>query len=184
MQIEDGLGSGRKAGVNAEGKLQCSVVSNSVEHHVNHHDGKAYQIQVEQVPTGNDDCIFYLKNLNDVDIVVEEIILYVGAGCEVYVKVGDSGTPISGTDVVPVNANVGSGNSADGTFQKGANITGLTNGKEIFRFKFAAETASKNFNFPQDVIIPKNQVLTVWVDTLSVNVMFNLAFNYHSTAHG
>jgi hypothetical protein len=179
FQIEDGRGKGKSLGITVENRAMTDAVECTIEHHVNHYHGLAFQMNLEQTPTGPDDCIVYMKNLDDVDMVVEEAIVYVSGACEIYVVGGDTGTPVGGNPVTPANCNLASGYTADGTFLSGNNITGLSGGTELFRFKFTGTTPSTSVNFPQDIIIPKNQTLTIYCDTGSITLLCSIAFNYH-----
>ena len=184
LTIEDGTGSGREAGVNSENRLSVDAVSFSGEHHANHHDKQAYNVQFSQAPTANDDCIYYMQNTSDTDMVVEGMYLATSAACEVYVKVDNSGTRNSATALTPTNLNRGSGNEADGVFEKGADLDGgaatLTSGIEIARGVFHAALSTSNFNFEQDIILPKNSTLTIWCDTAATTITALVDFNSHS----
>jgi hypothetical protein len=98
----------------------------------------------------------------------------------------DKGTRDSATALVPTNSNAGSGLTADGTFEKGADLDGgaasLAGGYENERVKFRGATDSDHYNFEQDLIIPKNATLTIWVDSV-VTVLGTVYLNYH-TAEG
>ena len=83
--------------------------------------------------------------------------------------------------------NAGSGKSAAGTFEKGADLDGgaatLTGGNEFNRFVMAGVTdlVSKHYNFVQDVILPKNRVLTAWVGGSASGTWYiTIHFNYHN----
>jgi hypothetical protein len=187
MQIEDGTGGGYKTMVNSENRLAVTSVSSSVEHHTNHHDGAAYQVIIDQAATAIDDCIFYMINTSETDITLEGIHLSVDAAAEVYLQKGAVGTRNAATALTPANCNFGSGRTAEGTWEQGADLDGgaatLTGGIEIERYVFRAATNTSHFNFPQDYIMPKGSTLTIWVSsTATVNA--TLHFNYHPVALG
>ncbi|KKM16292.1 hypothetical protein LCGC14_1687370, partial [marine sediment metagenome] len=150
--IDDGKGTGSKAGVTTRNRLLVTAIQSSIEHYVNHNEGQAYQILFEQAPTANDDCIFYLQNTHVTkELVIQGITLYVSAACEVYMKLGASGTRNSVSVLTPANLNIGSTNAAQGTFEKGADLDGgsaTLNGAdyEIYRYKFIGETRSTDFD--------------------------------------
>jgi len=190
LQIEDGKGRGNSVSVNASNKLATEAVSSSVEHHVNHADGNAYAVPFSQSNTAAGDCIFYMKNTSDTDMIIEGITLGVHtatADDSIYFKLGDVGTRNSATDLTPVNLNRGSGKSATGEFEKGADLDGgsatLTGGEEFERIVIAGITdkVSANFNFVQDIILPKNKTFTIWVDGSGTGTWFvTVNFNYHN----
>ena len=185
--IEGGEGSGYSAGVDEENRLKTLAITRSMEHHCNQEHGDAYSIPFSQSPTAADDCIFYMKNTSDTDMVIEGITLGAtdtGVADTIYFKLGDSGTRSGETDLTPVNLNTGSGKSADGDFEQGADLTAgtLTGGTEFERLTVGngatADLISRNFNFPQDVIIPKNGVFTIYIGG-SAGGTFYITVNMH-----
>ncbi len=187
MLIEDGTGSGYRAQVNLEGRLGVTSVSSTVEHHTNHHDGRAFVVLFVQAPTAGDDCVFYLINGAETDIVLEGINLSVSAAAEVYIRSGDTGTRNSATALTPVNCNFGSGLTAGGIFEQGADLdgggAGLGGGTEIERYRFIADSATDHINFPQDFILPKGSTFTIWSST-TATITCTLYLNYHSVDLG
>lgn len=179
MQIEDGQGTGRTAGVNIENRLLCECVSASVEHHVNHHSGEAYQLLFSATPAGAGDCFLYVKNTSETDLVVEGFRLKLAASEYIDIVIGDTGTPVGGTDITPVNCNAGSGNVATGTFQHGNDITGLAGGSTVDRIYHLTSAGSETYNFEQDIIVPKNKVFTMYCQTGTTALAGVLIFNYH-----
>jgi len=186
IPIEDGKGSGKSAGVSDNNELLTHAVSVSEEHSANMDKGKAFSWVFSEDPDANDDCIFYLKNNDDENLVLEGMEIYVSAAAEVYVEIGNEGTTTSGTTVSGKNLNAGSGNSAevtaikDGDIQSGAT---LATGDEVKRFIFSAETTSKHYNFVADLIIPPQQTFTVWCDTAGVVVKATLVGYFYNPVH-
>jgi hypothetical protein len=187
MQIEDGAGSGTKAQVNIENRLAVTAISSSVEHHTNHHDGAAYHVLWSQVATAGDDCIFYMSNDAEEDITCEGISISVSGAAEIYIQSGDTGARNTATDLTPANCNFGSGRTAEGTFEQGADLDGgaatLAGGTEVERYVFRGQTNTAHINFPQDFIMPKGSTLTVWSST-TATVVCTLYFNYHNVSLG
>ena len=180
--IEDGKGTGKNAEVDSENHLVVNAVSQSVEHWVNHVKGTAWNILFAATPTGAGDCFFYLKNTGDEDIVVEGMWLKVAADEYFDVNINDTGTPIGGTAITPVNLNSGSGTSPTITLQQGNDITGLTAGNTAVRLYHASSTGSTNYNFDQDIILKKNGVLTLYCQTGTTALAGMLVINEHSKA--
>ena len=176
--------NGTPAIVTPKGKLRGYVVSESEEHHANESDGLAFTWQFSNDADAGDDCLFYIKNTDDRDLMLEGIDLYITAACEVYLKVGGAGTTAAGTAVVGANLNPGSGNVADVTclhapdVEAGGTFTGAT---ECNRFKYAAAANTHHVNFAMDIIVPKNQVFTLWCDTVAVVITGTLYGYFHDT---
>jgi len=187
IKIEDGKGQGYSVGVNSENRILTESVSASVEHHTNHHEKQAYNVYFEQSPTANDDCIFYMvNNSSDADICIEGIWLDISAACDVYFKINDKGTRGSATALTPANLNGGSGHTADGTFEKGADLESgtLSGGTEFQRFSVRAAISTTSYNFEQDLILPKNSTMTIYCSASTATVKGTVIFNFHSKEQG
>jgi len=184
--IEDGKGSGKSVGVSDNNELLTHGVSVSEEHSANMDKGKTFSWIFSEDPDADDDCIFYIKNNDDENLVLEGMEIYVSAAAEVYIEIGNEGTTTSGTTVSGKNLNAGSGNSPkvtalkDGDIQSGAT---LATGDEVKRFIFTAETTSKHYNFVADLIIPPQQTFTIWCDTAAVVVKATLVGYFYNPVH-
>jgi len=189
MQIEDGHGSGNKARVVEGNKLYTKAVTVSVEHETNHDEGLAFSVPFSQSPTAADDCIFYMINSADEDLIVEGVtcgVINCTADDTLYFKLGDAGTRNAASDLTPVNNNAGSGNAAQGTWEQGADLDGgaatLTGGTEFDRLVMAGVTdkTSSHYNFEQDIILTKNNTMTAWVGGSATGTWYlTFHFNYH-----
>ena len=183
MLIDDGSGSGRSVAVNKDNRLATAAISSSIEHHINHAHGLAFNASFIQAPTANDDCILYIQNDSDTDMVVEGFYLATSAACEIYLQKNNIGTRNGATDITAQNVNLGSGKEAEVTIEKGADLDGgaatLTSGGEIARGVFHAALSTNWFNFEQDLIVPKNKTFTMWCDTAGVTVTGMVPFNFH-----
>lgn len=188
IQVEDGQGTGYTAGVSNENRLLVSSVTSSLEHHANHKYGEAYNVLFSQYPDAAESCLFYIKNGSETDLCIEGVTLAVTAACEIYIEINNTGTPVTPTNLTPVNLNSGSGKSAAGTFQTGTDLQ-MDTGSEIERYYFSGEKDSSHYNFNQDVILPKNRVLTLWISVANPSadvptVYGTFIFNYHSIDMG
>lgn len=163
--ILDGKGKSYKAGVNSEHRLLVSSVSRSKEHHANITHGRSFNMLIEQTPTGADDCFMYMKNTSEDTMVIEGFGVYAASAEKIYGMLGQIGTPVGGTDTVPAVLNAGSAQIADGTFQVGNDITGLSGGWVFERFRVPANTATNIVNFEADIVIPPNQTFTAYAAT-------------------
>ena len=195
MLIEDGTGSGRTARVNDENRLQTSTITSSLEHAINHEKGLAFNVLFQQTPTyldpsttdSGDVCIFYMKNTSETTIVLEGIDLRLaGTSQTTIIKVigKDSGTPVGGTTITPANLNLGSGKTADGTFLGGDQITGLSGGTELLKVYIESSNVTLSYNFEQDIIVPKNNIITIYSSEVDTEVDAMIIFNYHSETAG
>ena len=170
--------------VTDENRLEVDAITLSKESHANQVHGLAFTWQFSDDPDAADDCIFYIKNNNDIDLILEGIDLYITDDCEVYLKVGGAGTTAAGTPIVGTNLNPGSGEVADvdcihdGDVEAGGTFAGAV---ECNRYKYTSGTDvdTHHINFPQDIILPKNQVFTLWVDTIAIVITGTLYGYFH-----
>ena len=182
--IDDGTGNGHSVKVTGENQLSTSAITKTLFHHLNHSDGQVYHMLFDTDPAGNDDCILYLKNeAEEKDLVINGLQLYIAGACEITWKLKVEGTPVGGTNVIPVNMNAGSGKLASGTFQYGEDITGLTGGDDAFKYVFTGALRSTGFQPDGDIIIPKNQTFALYVDTAGVRVAGHVGFGYAYPDH-
>ena len=176
--------NGTPAQVDSENRLRVRSVQTSLEHHVNKDEGNAYTWQFSDDPDAADDCIFYIKNNDDKDLVLEGIDLFITLDTDVYFKVGGSGTTAAGSAITGTNLNPGSGHVADvtcihdGDVEAGGSFTGAT---ECMRYVYQAGTLvdTHHINFVMDIIIPKNQVFTIWVSTIAIVITGTLYGYFH-----
>ena len=178
--IEDGKGKGTKAGVDLEGRLVTTSIISTSEHHANHCNKNAYNLFISATPTGAGDCFLYLKNTYEIDLVIEGFSIWLAANEYIDFYIDDTGSPVGGIDIIPINLNSGSANSADGIFQKANDITGLVPGNLAERYRHATANGSNVFNFEQDIILVKNGIFTAYIGTGGTALEMNLYFNYHN----
>jgi hypothetical protein len=188
MQIEDGHGSGIKAKVDSSGHLTTHSVTTSAERHSNEEHNQAYHVLFNQSPTAADDCFFYMVNNSDNPLAIEGVSIgfknATAVDAEIYFKLNARGTRNSATALTPANCFASSGNEADGTFEKGADLDGgaatLTGGTEIERYLFAntQDQITKHFNFEQDLILTKNETLTIWATDAGATYYMTVVFNF------
>ncbi len=186
--IEDGKGTGKSVGVSDGNELLTHGVSVSEEHSANMDRGKAFSWIFSEDADANDDCIFYLKNIGDINLVLEGMMLYVSGAAEVYIETGNEGTTAAGTDITGNNLNAGSGNKVtntitakkDGDLQAGAT---LASGNEIERYIFTGASSTTNYNFPADIVIPPQNTFTIWCSPAAVTVRATLVGYFYSPVH-
>ena len=187
MIIEDGTGNGNSAQVTDENFLKTMAITRSLENHVNQDEGQAYNALFAVNPDGAGDCILYLKNTNDADLIIEGVWWQTSAAEEVYYNLGDTGVPVltNGATITPANLNAGSGNSADclcysNTADGAVDITGLSGGRTIQSLWLTSATSTL-FNCEQDIILPKNQVFTIYCVGGDTLLRGTLMFHHHNS---
>lgn len=183
MIIEDGTGKGYLASVSSENKLRVTAVTASQEHFANHNQGRGYSLIFEATPVSGG-CFLYMENTDlERDLSIEGFWFKMEAEDFFTIKLGDKGTPANGTSITPVNLNTASGFGAQGIFQNGNNITGLSGGSVIYKFYHAPDVnkASVYRNFNQDVIISRNGTLTMYANSGSTFISGIMIFNFHGT---
>lgn len=161
--IDNGKGDGGySVGVNSENKLETMAVSQSITHHNNQAHGMVFSLLIDNTPTGAGDCFLYLKNSDDKDMSISSLNLCAATDEIIEVKLCDTGTPVDGTAVIPINRNAGSGEAADGTFQTGVNITGLSGGNIVDYIAIDSEIGSHKHRWDSFIIIPKGKTLALY----------------------
>ena len=129
-----------------------------------------------------DDCILFLKNDNDDDLLIASIALFASGAVEVYMKLGDTGTRNGAVALTPVNRNAGSGNRADCTCEQGGDLDGgiatLAGGSEVERIAVEANKQTLKIEWCSAIIIPKNQTMTLWASAI-VTVNATLGIYFH-----
>lgn len=180
MEIEDGTGTGKKMKVDDENQAQVVAVTRTAERHANEDFGEAYSVPFSATPTGAGDCFLYIKNTNTKNMIIEGIGIKLAANEYIDVKIGQTGTPSGGSATTPANLNAGSAKTADVTAEDGVDITGLTGGRTAYRLYHATSNGTTYTNFEQDIIIPKNQTLTLYCQTGETAIEGFLDINFHS----
>jgi len=167
MLIDDGGGQGFKAKVDSRLNLHTRSFSLSQQHAISSADQEAYQANTSIAIAASEVKLLLLKNTH---LTKELVITYIqletiGAAAsnatamwKIYVG-GDYAS--GGGAVTPVNMNVGSPNSATGSFYDATGSTIVTSGSplEIDRTHLANTRIS--FNKEGSVILPRNGVLLI-----------------------
>ena len=184
MIIQGGTGNGYAAGVNSDNMLLARVVQESVEHHVNHDHGRAYQVTFSQSPTAANDCFYWLKNTDeDRDIIIEGVELgfknATAVDVEVYLKIGDTGTANVPTTVTPANLNSESALTCTCTSQKGADLdnagAGIAGGTEFCRWLFPLQDEKSAYhNFSADLVLAPSGAMSIWASDAGATYYVNM----------
>ena len=177
----------KPANVNEQGHLETEAITHSAEHYANHVPQKAYQVPFAVNPDAAGDCFFYIKNSDTQALTIEGFSYASSAAEEIYVEIANAGTAIrtSGEVLTPANLNAGSGHQADvtcwsNTGDGAVDITGLETGREVERLWIVAAADKTYHNFECDVIIPENQVFTLWCVGGDTNIRGTVVFYFHA----
>jgi len=180
VYIEDGQGTGKKAGINEENRLLANCVTESVEHHANIHEKEAYNYMMNEIPATSGATIIYIKNTNETDLILEGIQIMNQETQFYEASLGDTGTPAGTINVIPANMNAGAGQEADGLFYTGSNITGLTQGIVIQQIWQIGGSGTQTNNFEMDVIIPKNQTYVIRTGITGSKTSITIPMYFHN----
>ncbi len=177
--IKDGKGSGYLAQVTKENALFVSGWTENAALHTAQNEGLYYATLFSGQAAAPGNVIGYFKNTSTIDVIIDFFTVYSTASAQVHVFLGQTGTPGSGSDVVPGNVVAGSAKTATGTFQEGTGITGLSNGTNVFvGVSPAGETAKFDF---MPIIVPPNQTLTFKCFEVTTTTYIGVGFYYHDT---
>lgn len=164
--IKDGGGTGRVARVTENNLLLTKAVTeNAIDFATKF--GNSYNFNTGapfDIGSNNSSAVVFFKNgSQDYNIVITGLIYNLGiaAGAATdgsefanIVAVRGPTAISSGTDVVPVNRNIGSGNLLEGTFQKGAGGATFTGGTDMIETLVASSTPGRIFIDVGEIIIP------------------------------
>jgi len=183
MNIEDGTGSGHRARVNDDNELEVRATTVERSEWENHNNQRAYAMYFSQAAANSatNECLGYLKNTSDDDMIITEVAIHSVAADTVYIsKV--TGTAGGGSSITPTNMNLGSGKTAVATTMQHTAITGLTDGGRLLSFYLAANAFV--VRQPEStIVVKKNSAVGIYVsanqaNTLKVNIHF-----YYENAH-
>ena len=185
IQIEDGTGSGKTVKVNDENRLLTYSVIETEPQHCNEEEGRVFRALAFITPNivnpsiETETCFFYIKNGSTDHLRIYKIKFWVENNEIIDIYINKSGSPVGGIEVVPSNANFGSGNQAEGTFLKGNDLTGLSGGTLIGRVRVSADHNTHEVNFDATLILPKNNTLVLSTPTGGNDIEMITAFYYH-----
>jgi len=144
-------------------------------------EGDTYSMIGTGDPGGSDQDILYIKNSSDKMLRIYKIKAWCTADVQLALKVGCTGTPTGGTTATPINALVGSGNTADGTFEYLAGDMALTGGS-VFDNLFIDTTVNPFVEeiYPGEIALEKNQTFLInAVTDPNASVEITVFFYYH-----
>lgn len=163
MQIEDGEGTGIKAGVDKENRLKVFGVSEPVDRHVNRTEGKCWSVSFEAVTAaGANDYFFYLKNTGNETYTITEIRISSSVATKIdFDHVSGTPTYVTGTDCAITNKNLGSSVSPDVSCKYDTDITGLTDEGLLFFQQCAVVDTIYNLSTSSNIILAPGQAIAL-----------------------
>lgn len=175
LTIEDGKGTGYQAEVDIRNMLHTHALIETAEHFASI-SGNAYNMVFSQTADSTGSFILYIKNQFEEDLIFKGIQLRTSQDESVQVHINMAGTPSSGQATTATNLNAGSPFQAQGIFQVGNNITGLSGGSIVYPYFVKGGESSLYYRFEQDLIIPKNRVIGLSCENGSVKIDGILSF--------
>jgi len=181
MNIEDGTGSGHRARVNDDNELEVRATTVSRAEWENHNNQRAFSMFFSQAAANSaaNECLGYLKNTDDGDLIINEIAIHATAADIIYVaKV--TGTAAAGSSITPVNMHIGSGKTASVTTMQHTAITGLTNAGRLLSFYMAANAFIVR-SPKATIVLEKNSAIGIYTTTNQANTLnVNLHFHFEN----
>jgi len=145
-------------------------------------DGNAYTVIYNIDPNVAGDFL-YIKNTSDKLLRINKIKgLAITTGGIITVKLGCTGTPTTGIALTPVNALVGSGNAAEGTFNRNTSTASmaLTGGSTYDILQLKSSAVETTWEYPNEITLAKNQTFVLNNATDPTSIMtFVISFYYH-----
>jgi len=179
--IEDGTGHGYLVKVDADNRMWgvSAVWDNSF--FINMFKQDAYTVSFGNITAAvAANCIGYIKNTSSSK---ELIIMKIRHRCAttnttLSIKLNDTGTPGSTTEVVPVNRNAGSTLTPDGEFYSGTGITGLAGGATVGSIFSVAAQPWERWEPCSCLILGVNNTCTFYVDNNTAANWIGVGFYY------
>lgn len=177
MFINDGKGRGNVAGVDDENRVEVVATAERLNHHMAL-KGDFYSLVIDQATGGTTRHNVYVKNASDSTMHITCVCAFATTtATELYVLLGVTGTATGPTTGTPVNRNAGSGKTATGTFQYGANLQ-MTGGSEVDRWFVDNDAIAYRREWDSHLILPKNATF-VLASSASTTYNATISFGYH-----
>ena len=144
-------------------------------------DGDCYTVVYNIDPNMAGDFL-YIKNESDKELRIYKIKAFTaGTGGAVTITTGVTGTPTTGIDLVPVNALIGSGKLAEGTFNRNTSTADMAlTGGSTFDSLLLVTAVENEWLYSGEIALEKNQtmIMTNAVDPTAV-FTWTIYFYYH-----
>ena len=172
--------NGTPALVNDKGKLETLCITLPLSAH-SADEGNAYSVVYNIDPNVAGDFL-YIKNSSDNPLRIYKIKGYIiTTGGLFTVKTGVTGTPTTGIDLTPVNSLIGSGKTAEGTFNRNTSTASmaLTGGNTYDIFYHGGSNAVIEREYPAEITLEKNQTFCMTNATDPASVMTWVVYFYY-----
>jgi len=125
MRIEDGTGNGYEVAVTAENYLRTDTIAKSLQHHISSSHSNAFQVSADLAIGTSLQNLLLITNDGDKDLVISFMrVMSIGAAAaseDAYFSILGGGAYVSGgTEITPVNMNIGQSNVAVATVYDGS----------------------------------------------------------------
>ena len=187
MIIEDGQGTGNKAGVSTTGLLQAEVKTHSDAFYENLNNKSAYIMELPAVILGSSWVWAAIKNTDDKDLVIVRCVLWVAtAKSGDFVSAYTRGTftyATNGTSATPSQCNSGTALSASGSFYYNDAVGDMTTiGAGQACGTVLLNTAPQEFCVTARWVVPKNQTWYLKSELSNDNTYKGyIEFYYHNS---
>lgn len=161
MKLQDGNGSGRLAKVNSKNELAVFAVTEP-EDKFNNRSGKVWSITSSTTAVGTDDYIFYFKNTGSEVYAITDVRAYSSAATTLSID-AVSGTPTfaAGSDLTPVNRNLGRSDTMTATIKEDTNTTGLTDNGQLFFIRLDTANEQEHLRTSSNILITPGQAIAL-----------------------
>lgn len=173
--------------INNAGYALGNVICKPYEMHTNILHKQSYVALIAADPSAVTADFFYLKNLDDDDLIIYKMKGWLdnsAAGVvEVSVTVGVTGTTTAGVALVPTNMTVGSGLTANATCEYKDGDMALTGGTVMDKVRIdPAAIGEQYFDFPAGIRLRKNETLVFNndIDPVGHAIDMSVYFFFHN----
>jgi hypothetical protein len=163
LQIEDGKGSGIRAGITSQNRLEVQSESNTQIHFSSLLDGLAFSWHSEDDDAAAGDFIMYIKNTSTTKLLVIDDIVCGTENASTLKLHRVTGTA-SGSSITGSNLNFQSGNTADATAIGSGAVSGLTSSSIIETIRLSANSTEK-FTVRDALILGTGDAIAIEYDT-------------------
>ena len=168
MKIEDGTGTGKRAKVSSQNRLEVNAVHVAEMTHISSTDGGAYSLHLDRTFLAADtiENIGFLQYTGEYKLQVntiyfsrEGVALLSGEQARIELTTGDLYTS-GGTLTTPVNLNIGSSSALSASVYSGATDIVLDKTSEVDMFDIVIEN-NANISFEGALILNKNDSIGI-----------------------
>lgn len=172
-----GPGNNRGAEVNDLGKLRTSSTSTPPEYGINLNNGLSFYLQLNTTPLSGGEVFAYIKNTYDDPMILENMYVTADTDEEIYIYRNPSGTPTGGNSLTPSNSNFGSSIAAEGIFQYGESIGGLST-NELYNTLPVFANTNNVYTFRNWIVLPRNATICFAAINGGISLDISIPFFY------